>query len=246
MAVAGAKGPARSSNPVDTIFRITIFTALATAGLFAVSVNAGTVVASDPNSDFTVTYDDTETGAFGTLFLSHNTIFFVPDNFATTSLNSDGQTMISETLNLQLDATTPGFTFDVFLLHEDGDYIVDGASTEVSASGEMRVRDAANPMQTFQDGFVFIDTGDLGPGQQNWEGNAAIDASDGWNAGATKVFLTLQNTLTANSIELGEGAFIQKKFEGVQISVNPVPVPAAVWLLGSAVLGLIGYRSKRG
>jgi len=34
-------------------------------------------------------------------------------------------------------------------------------------------------------------------------------------------------------------------FEGAQINVNPVPVPAAVWLFGSGLLGLVGVARRR-
>jgi hypothetical protein len=30
------------------------------------------------------------------------------------------------------------------------------------------------------------------------------------------------------------------------LEVNPVPIPAAVWLLGSGLLGLIGIRRRNG
>lgn len=34
-------------------------------------------------------------------------------------------------------------------------------------------------------------------------------------------------------------------FEGAQVNVNAVPVPAAVWLFGSGLLGLIGVARRR-
>ncbi|MBT8144299.1 MAG: hypothetical protein KJO55_06340, partial [Gammaproteobacteria bacterium] len=163
---------------------ITVLLSFAAAG-----VQAATVTVTDANSDFSVTYNTDDAGAFGTLFLSNNTIFFVPDNFTAQSNNGAGFASISETLNLQLNATTPGFTFETFVLNEDGDYIANGTGTEVSASGEMRVRAGDNPATTYLDGFDFLDNGDLGPTTQQWAGSATIDQNDGWMGTTSTVFL---------------------------------------------------------
>ena len=42
------------------------------------------------------------------------------------------------------------------------------------------------------------------------------------------------------------GHFIKKseKFSRKERSGNPVPIPAAVWLLGSMLIGVIGIRRK--
>ena len=34
-------------------------------------------------------------------------------------------------------------------------------------------------------------------------------------------------------------------FDNVQLSLSPVPVPAAIWLFGSALLGLSGFNMRR-
>ena len=34
-------------------------------------------------------------------------------------------------------------------------------------------------------------------------------------------------------------------FDDVQLSVNPVPVPAAIWLFGTALIGLVGFGKRR-
>ncbi|MBT8136467.1 MAG: VPLPA-CTERM sorting domain-containing protein [Gammaproteobacteria bacterium] len=213
--------------------------------------SGSTCTVSNDNSDFTVTYNRDEVGLFGTpgaespVMLSNNTIFFVPDAFLARSLNGDNPPNVSETLNLTLTATTLNFSFDSFFLQETGDYILDGPGAEVSASGEMRVRDVENPIVEFQDSFFFSDSGDLGSQPQNWSGSTTIDATDGWFGTENQVHLTLQNILTADTMAMFEEAFIQKKFSGIEISVNPVPIPAAGWLMGSALLGLFGLRRRQ-
>ena len=78
-----------------------------------------------------------------------------------------------------------------------------------------------------------------------WSAGASIDLADtaGWGTD-TKVTMTLENLLTAQTVTSGEVAFIEKKFEGVGIIVNPIPIPGAVWLFGSA-LGLLGWMRRR-
>lgn len=41
----------------------------------------------------------------------------------------------------------------------------------------------------------------------------------------------------------GEGDYA--KFDNVQVMGSPIPVPAAVWLFGSALLGMLGLRRRR-
>lgn len=40
-----------------------------------------------------------------------------------------------------------------------------------------------------------------------------------------------------------DGTYIDTHFEG---TISPVPIPAAVWLLGSGLIGLVGVRRKNG
>lgn len=215
--------------------------------LFGTTTFGATVTVVDPSgmSDFSVTYDTDEAGLFGQLILSNNTILFLPDSFIAESNNGVVGAVVSETLNLQLNRITAGFTFDSFFMQETGDYIVNGANAAVSAYGEMRVRSASSLLAEFQDSFSFSDNGDRGTDTFQWSGTTTIDSNDGW-MGTTSdtVYLTLQNNLTAATMDNGEQAFIQKKSSGVSITVNPVPVPAAVWLFGSAMIALFGYRKS--
>lgn len=204
---------------------------------------AGSMTVMDPNSDFSVTYNPGEAGLFGTLVLSHNTIFFLPDNFSAEALGPNSSAFAIETLQLRLDATTPGFSFDNFLMQEEGDYMVNGVDTLVSVTGEMRVRSIDDMMTTYTNGFQFNDVGDQGTALPDWQGSAVIDATTGWTGtDSGTVFLTLQNNLSAQVGADGTRAFISKKSAGVSIAINPIPVPAAVWLFGSGLLALFGYR----
>ena len=60
----------------------------------------------------------------------------------------------------------------------------------------------------------------------------------------SSVIAQIQNNLSATTLNNGEQAWIEKKAAGVGLIVNPVPVPAAVWLFGSA-LALLGWIRRR-
>ena len=52
--------------------------------------------------------------------------------------------------------------------------------------------------------------------------------------------IRLTNELFAETLAGDSEAFIQKKLDsvGVAVDVNPIPLPAAAWLFGSALAGL--------
>lgn len=219
--------------------------------LSALPATAAMVTVEDPSggSDYTVTYDDTQTGLYGAPQLRNNTIFFLPSNFYAESLNGGGDALTHSTIQLTLNALTPGFSFDQFNVLERGDYLLNGPGAEVDVEGQITVfdpDDAFNYYSTFfgADAPTDINDNDL----HSWTASANIDASSGWIAGSTEVQLTLENLLQASTEFAGTTAFIEKKFSGIAISVNrsPIPAPAALWLLGSAVIGMAGLRRESG
>jgi len=211
------------------------------------SASAALVTVVDPlgNSDFSVTYDDAQAGPFGTPFLSNNTIFFVPNDFAAQSANGEGLETLADSFAMRLDVITDGFSLDNFDLDEEGDYILNGPGAFVSASGEMRVFDATNP------GTTFIDQLETGPLNMqsptfdpvDWFGSASIGAGDGWS-GATSAWLTVENILVASTDSHNTLAFIEKKYAGVAIEVTTVPLPGSIWLFASALLFVAGRRPQ--
>jgi len=201
--------------------------------------------------DVKFTFDDST--AFGSANVIGNNIFFLPTTFMVESLNGAGAVTNNVTINVEVEATTIGYEMDSFQLAEEGDYKLNGAGASVSANGQFRITSLTKfcgagifaPVckddEIFDAGLLTVNT-NL---PVTWNASAIIDLADtaGWNTDS-KVTMTIENLLTATTLNFGETAFIQKKFGGVGIIVNPVPVPGAVWLFGSAI-GLLGWMRRR-
>jgi len=202
---------------------------------------------SQSGTDVTFTYDDAS--LFGTGTVVGNSIFFSPTTFSAESLNADGVVTATQTLNIDVTVNDgSSYVITEFQLAELGDYLLTGSSSTADASGRLQVTSKTTTCGFFSclDSEIFTagpltTTGVL----TEWMASAGIDFSDtaGWGSD-TDVEAQIQNVLTANSTVNGESAFVQKKFEGVGLVVTVIPVPAAVWLFGSA-LGLLGWMRLR-
>ena len=212
--------------------------------LFAATSNAAIVTVE--GADVSFTYDDES--LYGTGNVIGNTIFFLPTEFKAESTNGMGLISVSEALNITVEVLgSSSLVMNAFQVAEDGDYKLTGGGASVSAIGELTI---ASQMSAFSDSDAF-DAGALLTlgGPTDWSAGTTnfLNGTAGWNTD-TKIIMTLSNTLSATSLTTGELAFIEKKFEGggvgLTIDMSPVPVPAAVWLFGSA-LGLLGWMRRK-
>jgi hypothetical protein len=211
--------------------------------LFAATSNAAIVTVNGTNVKFT--YDDAT--LYGAGNVVGNTIFFTPTTFKAESTNGIGLVQTSESLGITVEALSGSLVMSAFQLVEDGDYKLDGVGTSVSAVGSLTIASETNANSTSA-GF---DAGALTTpgGPTAWSAGTTLFLNNtaGWNTD-TKVLMTLNNTLSATSLNAGEQALIEKKFGGtaigLTIDLSPVPVPAAAWLFGSA-LGLLGWMRRK-
>lgn len=188
------------------------------------------------------TYDDST--EYGTGFVLGDAIFFTPTTFLAESLDGAGLDTITTTLNIDVLATTSGFSMSNFNLFEDGDYRLDGSGASVDADGFFRATSlttlcgssVCQETVLFDAGTLTDTNGDF----ELWSMGGSLDLS--WGSD-TQVKLTVQNNLTAETLASGEIAFIQKKFSIT--TIPEVPVPAAVWLFGSGLLGLVGVARRK-
>ena len=113
--------------------------------------------------------------------------------------------------------------------------------------------------------FLTVGAGQLGAHMLfDWNGNLNIDVSILWNAngvfGNDLIQQTLTGTAVWNAVSIdgdangipgikmqpgGPFANFNANFNLKGITPNAVPVPAAVWLLGSGLLGLVGVARRK-
>ncbi|MBT8444492.1 MAG: hypothetical protein KJO13_07080 [Gammaproteobacteria bacterium] len=211
---------------------------------------AQAAIITQMGQDVEFTYDDST--LYGTGTVVGNSIFFSPTSFKAESLNADGLVQTTEMLDITVDVKAGSlgtFVMTEFQLVELGDYQLAGSSSTVSQSGDLTVTSntktcggpSCSDMTMFNAGPLTT-VGAL----TEWTASAGIDFSDtvGWG-NDTSVLAEIDNMLEAASSVGGESAMIQKKAQGVGLVINPIPVPAAVWLFGSA-LGLLGWCGRRG
>jgi hypothetical protein len=235
---------------------LTVFTALLWATSSMLPVHSATVTVSGTDLDFT--YDNAT--MFGTATVVGNALVFFPTNFKAASSNgTPAAVAVADTLNVGVEvrATSPGFEMTQFFLSESGDYRLDGIDASASAEGQLQVTSLTKldlGFTPFTDAKLF----DAGPltvhdALTQWSASTDIDLGDtaGWFTD-TKINLQLQNDLLATTLNNGESAFVQKKIGAIGVSVNApppplpgVPVPPALFLFGSGLLGLVGMARRK-
>lgn len=229
--------------------------AVSLAGLFSVSAQAAQVTLVGDN--ITYVYDDAQSaiGLFGDPILVGDVIVFTPTTFSAESANGAGTDITTATFKFDSVYHNDGLALQTLTVNEDGDYFIDG-------DGEVGV-------DLFLQGVTNPGGGTLGSGNSlaSWSTDADTGgAFDTWGpltgtlditsfespavlgstpvGDQTDIAVSIQNTLRAETANDGTSdAFIQKK---LTFAVAAVPVPAAVWLFGSALLGLLAVgRRKR-
>jgi len=172
---------------------------------------------------------------------------FSPTGFRAESTNGAGAVLANETLNIEIEVTTPGFKISGLTLTEAGDYYLSGSDASVTASGRLQAVSKTQSSGYFPlyDSAIFNVTGLTTQGATTaWSGSVSLDLT-GWNGGDTWVDAQIQNNLSATTLADGEVAWIEKKAGGVGLEVTLVPVPAAVWLFGSGLIGLVAVARRR-
>jgi len=208
----------------------------------AMAASAATVVA--PGKTVNFVYDDSALGLFGTptVVANSNTLIFNPTTFSAESFNSNGYALTHSTINIDVVALDPGASIKGASLSESGDYLRYGSTADVGAGGQLRATNLLNNVPPLV-GPITVSTS-LDPTSAftpaEWAAGASVDTS-GWNVSQLRI--TVQDLLGATSLQLGDGAFIQKKY--ASLTVSTVPIPGAALLFGPGLMAAFAPALRR-
>lgn len=213
----------------------------------ALATGAQAAMVTLEGDNVTFTYDDAT--AFGTAFVVGDSLMFSPTDFAVESLNGDGYATYASALNISVAAKSGSdMLITGIQLMEQGNYKLEGDDSAVGLEGRLQVSSL-----TQLDGFFPFTTstefaGDAADGDgalTPWDVSAAISLADsaGWQ-NETAVNVLVQNLLGAVTSGEQSQAFAHKTFMALGVEVAEVPLPAAGWLFGVALAGLVA-RSRR-
>lgn len=188
-------------------------------------------------------FDDSLLGLFGNASVSGDTLSFDPTAFKANAAGP-GIVTVSATTPLITITTKDMWVLDGVELFEQGDYfrIESGASTTlVGAGGQFIVN--GSPVAVSAGGLTeYLTVADVindGLSTTGWTASAGVALSG--DSATVKV----QNILLAGLTGGLEAAFIEKKLVEIAVDTTFVPIPAAVWLFGSALFGLTMVGRRR-
>jgi hypothetical protein len=185
-------------------------------------------------SSVSYTFDDALLGLFGAPTLGGDSLFFSPTAFNATSA---GVGFATETMNIKVDALNGG-TINTINLTQGGD-IVKVRDGDVDAFGSLDVKDLGSGSLPVSSE---IDFDGLGSSRGLWTGKADVDFS---SFAASSINVSLFNLLFAFADNGFASINMRSVLLGVSATPAEVPLPASVWLFGSALLGCFAsYKRK--
>ncbi len=213
----------------------------------------------------TFSYDTTLVDpAYGNLFVATDstgnltdTILATPNGYRAESNGGIGinsgveQDLFSASGLVQVTANT-GYTLQAVNVRERGVYNMNAGNTAVDISGTLRVYDWNGSATEASSTMAVAGDLTLRDGvNHSWQGTAGFDLSNATWDGINNVGLELIDSLTAfSSAGTSELAWIEKTtigggFEVAVITAPVIPVPPALWLFGSGLVGLFSVLRRR-
>ena len=232
----------------------TVFGGLAAVAAisFALPATAATVTYCGPNVCYEYSNTQAAIAWFGLPSFIGDSAYFTPTVFEARS--ADGVGIHSGTNTDVVDATfvfskvysiVPANEITSIVAYEEGDYEINYAAGEVHGDLYLRARGLNNLLEASLLDTDAEDHVGSSAGIQLWDMTASLTPQASLVQLANNMTVTIQNTLsafTANTTAGSELAWMEKKL--VLDITTVVPVPAAAWLMGSA-LGLFGLARRR-
>lgn len=230
------------------------------------SVNAFAVTQTVIGTNFDVVYDDSQggltSGKYSAPLISGNNIIFSNSNFITSCADAGCNNPVEGTVDFTI-VPKNGFTVESLFLAEQGRYKLNGATASVAPIGSLDVGDALNGLfgasgsggiaaiNTFVDDNTFRTWNAVASVSTTGQGSSLLGPVD-WNT-VSQFSVSIINQLVATTDAFGDTAVIEKLATGTSLmlgvnqnpNLNPVPIPGAIWLFGSGLLGLVGVARKR-
>ncbi len=233
--------------------------------VFLGSAQAAIVQIDNPSVNYILEYDDTDLGLYGTPTIGGTgKVEFTPPNFraqssfgfCNTPFTGGPACAVQSDLKLTLIART-GFAFDGLTLDEGGTYKLKGVTGFVDANGFMNVWEGGTISGAFNTDPILNTTSYVSDNVfRPWAAASSSDLTGLQWDGISTIDILVSNTLEAFSApSTSDAAEILKLTTGAGVSLGvdmnggaggAVPVPAAVWLFGSGLLGLVGVARRKG
>lgn len=222
------------------------------AATFDCTTDPGFCIAESDSIMFRFTGTSSSLGLFGDIEVIGNNIVTFPTDFRAESLNGALTVSVNDNRNIQITAK-PGYRIDSINILERGDYLMSGTGNTIDVDGWFDIWDLNNPVFGPTDTQILSISDDLTTIDSNihtWTGTASFDLTGPAWDGVNQLNLNIQNNLYATTYNHGDIAWVEKKIAGVnfvvtQVPVSSVPVPSAVWLFGSGLLGLVGLARRK-
>ena len=179
---------------------------------------------------------------YGNLSVSGDSIFSTPSGFIAASADGGSEQTIG--IGTVRVVAKDGFELQTINVGERGNYRMDGIGSSVDVDASLDIFDWAAPVFGAMDSTHLTISGDLtlqDGNLHNWSAAGSFDLTTAMWDDINDVGLTLTNILNAGTGTFGETASIEKTLSGtelISIFTTPIPVPGAVWLFGSGLIGL--------
>ncbi|MES0328004.1 MAG: VPLPA-CTERM sorting domain-containing protein [Gammaproteobacteria bacterium] len=221
------------------------------AALFDCVSEAGYCIGEGNTVIFKYAGTTSSIGLFGTVEVIGDSIVSFPTDFRAESVDGEGTALLSDNGTVQVIAKS-GYQIDGVNIKEIGDYLMTGAGSTVDVDGWSKIYDWNNILfgESVQQNLDI--TGDLtiiDSSTHTWDAATSFDLTGSNWDGINHIGLQLQNNLSAYTSADGDIAWIEKKITGgsidFSVATTVIPVPAAVWLFGSGLLGLAGMARRK-